>query len=51
MRDNEVPTGFRDPSRMIKDAGDHGIYAYEGDYQLVKEPLLVSIDMGEIALA
>ena len=24
------------------------IYAYEGDYQLVKEPLLVSIDMGEI---
>jgi hypothetical protein len=27
------------------------IYAYEGDYQIVKEPLLVSIDMGEIALA
>jgi hypothetical protein len=27
------------------------IYAYEGDYQLVKEPLLVSIDMGEIALS
>jgi hypothetical protein len=27
------------------------IYAYEGDYQLVKEPLLVKIDMGEIALA
>jgi hypothetical protein len=26
------------------------IYAYEGDYQLVKEPLLVSIDMSEIAL-
>jgi hypothetical protein len=26
------------------------IYAYEGDYQLVKEPLLVSIDMGEITL-
>jgi len=24
------------------------IYAYEGDYQLVKEPLLVAIDMGEI---
>ena len=51
MRDNEVPTGFRDPSRMIEDAGDHGRCAYEGDYQLVKEPLLVSIDMGEIALA
>jgi hypothetical protein len=27
------------------------IYAYEGDYQLVKEPLLVSIDMGEISFA
>lgn len=27
------------------------IYAYEGDYQLVKEPLLVAIDMSEIALA
>jgi hypothetical protein len=27
------------------------IYAYEGDYQLVKEPLLVAIDMGEISLA
>lgn len=25
------------------------VYAYEGDYQLVKEPLLVAIDMGEIA--
>lgn len=27
------------------------IYAYEGDYQLVKEPLLVAIDMGEISFA
>src|SRR5271169_845218 len=27
------------------------IYAYEGDYQIVKEPLLVAIDMGEIVLA
>jgi hypothetical protein len=26
------------------------IYAYEGNYQLVKEPLLVAIDMGEITL-
>jgi len=26
------------------------IYAYEGDYQIVREPLLVSIDMGEITL-
>jgi hypothetical protein len=26
------------------------VYAYEGDYKLVKEPLLVGIDMGEITL-
>jgi hypothetical protein len=26
------------------------VYVYEGDYQLVKEPLLVAIDMGEISL-
>jgi hypothetical protein len=26
------------------------VYAYEGDYQLVKEPLLVAIDMGDIRL-
>lgn len=26
------------------------VYAYEGDYQLVKEPLLVAIDMGDITL-
>jgi hypothetical protein len=26
------------------------VYAYEGDYQLVKEPLLVAIDIGEIKL-
>jgi hypothetical protein len=26
------------------------VYAYEGDYQLVKEPLLVAIDMADIAL-
>jgi len=26
------------------------VYAYEGDYQLVKEPLLVAIDMGEIEI-
>jgi hypothetical protein len=26
------------------------VYAYEGDYQLVKEPLLVAIDMTEITL-
>lgn len=27
------------------------IYAYEGDYQIVPEPLLVNIDMGEITVA
>jgi hypothetical protein len=27
------------------------IYAYEGDYQLVPEPLLVKIDMGEITIS
>jgi hypothetical protein len=27
------------------------VYAYEGDYELVKEPLLVKIDMAEITLA
>jgi hypothetical protein len=26
------------------------VYAYEGDYELVKEPLLVAIDMGKITL-
>jgi len=26
------------------------VYAYEDDYQLVKEPLLVAIDLGEITL-
>jgi hypothetical protein len=26
------------------------VYAYEGDYQIVKEPLLVAIDMGEVSL-
>jgi hypothetical protein len=26
------------------------VYAYEGNYELVKEPLLVAIDMGEITL-
>jgi hypothetical protein len=27
------------------------VYAYEGDYEIVKEPLLVAIDMGEITLS
>jgi hypothetical protein len=27
------------------------IYAYQGDYQLAPEPLLVSIDMREVTLS
>jgi hypothetical protein len=27
------------------------VYAYEGDYQLVPEPLLVSVDIGQITLS
>lgn len=27
------------------------VYAYEGDYQLVEEPLLVAIDFTDIKLA
>jgi len=41
---------YRDVDGIIVPA-KRRIYAYEGDYQLVKEPLLVSIDMGDIALA
>jgi hypothetical protein len=26
------------------------VYAFEGEYQIVKEPLLVAIDMGEVSL-
>jgi hypothetical protein len=26
------------------------VYGWQGDYQLVPEPLLIAIDMGEIAL-
>jgi len=41
---------YRDVDGIIVPA-KRRIYAYEGDYQLVKEPLLVAIDMGEITLA
>ncbi len=40
---------YRDVDGIIVPA-KRRIYAYEGDYQLVKEPLLVSIDMCEITL-
>jgi hypothetical protein len=42
-------TDYRDVDGIIFPT-KRRIYAYEGDYQLVKEPLLVSIDMGEIIL-
>jgi hypothetical protein len=41
---------YRDVSGIIIPT-KRRIYAYEGDYQLVAEPLLVAIDMGEITLA
>jgi len=40
---------FRDVSGIIVPT-KRRVYAYEGDYQLVKEPLLVAIDMDEITL-
>jgi hypothetical protein len=40
---------YRDVDGIIVPA-KRRVYAYEGDYQLVKEPLLVAIDMGEIAV-
>lgn len=40
---------YRDVDGIIVPA-KRRVYAYEGDYQLVKEPLLVAIDMGEIHL-
>jgi hypothetical protein len=41
---------YRDVDGIIVPA-KRQVYAYEGDYQLVKEPLLVAIDMGEISLS
>ncbi|MGD0798254.1 MAG: hypothetical protein ABR910_11075 [Acidobacteriaceae bacterium] len=40
---------YRDVDGIIVPA-KRRVYAYEGYYQLVKEPLLVGIDMGEITL-
>jgi hypothetical protein len=42
-------SGYRDVDGIIVPTRRR-VYAYEGDYQLVKEPLLVAIDMGEITL-
>ncbi len=41
---------YRDVSGIIVPT-KRRVYAYQGDYQLIKEPLLVAIDMGEITLA
>ena len=40
---------YRDVDGIIVPA-KRRVYAYEGDYQLVKKPLLVAIDMGDITL-
>jgi hypothetical protein len=40
---------YRDVDGIIVPA-KRRVYAYEGNYQVVKEPLLVAIDMGEISL-
>ena len=42
-------SSYRDVAGIIVPA-TRRVYAYEGDYQLVKEPLLVAIDMDEITL-
>lgn len=42
-------TDYRDVDGIIVPT-KRRVYAYEGDYQLVKEPLLVAIDMAEIEL-
>jgi hypothetical protein len=42
-------TDYRDVGGIIIPATRRG-YAYQGDYQLVPEPLLVAIDMGEISI-
>ena len=43
-------SGYRDVGGIIFPT-QRRIYAYKGNYQLVPEPLLVNIDMGEISLA
>jgi hypothetical protein len=42
-------TGYRDAEGIIIPATRRG-YAWQGDYQQIPEPLLVAIDMGEIAI-
>jgi hypothetical protein len=42
-------TDYRDVDGIIIPTTRRG-YAWQGDYQLVPEPLLVAIDMGEITV-
>jgi hypothetical protein len=42
-------TDYRDVDGIIIPATRRG-YAWRGDYQLIPEPLLVAIDMGEITI-
>ena len=42
-------TDYRDVDGIIIPTTRRG-YAWEGDYQLIPEPLLVAIDMGEITI-
>ena len=42
-------TDYRDIDGIIIPATRRG-YAWQGDYQLIPEPLLVAIDMGEITI-
>jgi len=42
-------TGYRDVDGIIIPTTRRG-YAWQGDYQIVPEPLLVAIDMGEITI-
>jgi hypothetical protein len=43
-------TGYQDIDGIIVPT-KRRVYAYEGDYQLVKDPLLVSIDLSDVTLA
>jgi hypothetical protein len=42
-------TDYRDVDGIIIPTTRRG-YAWQGEYQLVSEPLLVAIDMGEITI-
>ena len=48
--DRNYPLEYRNVDGTIVPARRR-VHAYEGNYQLVKEPLLVAIDMDEISLA